>query len=145
MPAWVNQGFDEYGKRFPRELELKLVEVTTPNKLRQQSAGERLKAEAELIRARLPKRSHVVALDERGRPWTSTELAKQLGRWLELGSDVALLVGSADGLHADIKADAQQSWSLSPLTLPHGMVRVVVAEQLYRAWSILHNHPYHRA
>jgi 23S rRNA (pseudouridine1915-N3)-methyltransferase len=145
MPAWVNQGFDEYGKRFPRELELKLVEVTTPNKLRQQSAGERLKAEAALIRARLPKRSHVVALDEHGRSWTSTELAKQLGRWLELGSDVALLVGSADGLHADIKTDAQQSWSLSPLTLPHGMVRVVVAEQLYRAWSILHNHPYHRA
>ena len=86
-----------------------------------------------------------MALDERGRAWKSTALAQQLGRWLELGSDIALLVGSADGLDDQLKDEAQQLWSLSPLTLPHGMVRVLVAEQLYRAWSILNNHPYHRA
>ena len=145
MHKWVEQGFDDYAKRLPRECKLQLVEVHTPNQLRQKSATERLRAEADLIRARLPKRAHIVALDERGRAWKSTELAQQLGRWLELGSDIAMLVGSADGLDDQLKDEAQQLWSLSPLTLPHGMARVLVAEQLYRAWSILNNHPYHRA
>ena len=145
MPAWVDSGYQEYAKRMPRECTLELVELQTGSKQRNLPVAQRMTVEGGLLRAKIPARATIIALDERGKSWSSVALSVQLKAWMRSGGDVALLVGGADGLAPECKAAASQLWSLSPLTLPHGLVRVVVAEQLYRAWSILHNHPYHRA
>ena len=141
MPAWVESGFAEYSKRLSRELPLQLVEVTA------KSRGDpaRIKSdEGAAMLAAIPKGAHVVALDGRGKPWSSEELSTQLERWRMLGKDLAFLIGGADGLDAPVLERAGQRWSLGPLTLPHPIVRIVLAEQLYRAASLLGNHPYHR-
>jgi 23S rRNA (pseudouridine1915-N3)-methyltransferase len=153
MPAWVDAGFAEYAKRLPAECALELIEVPAglAGRGRRRTGavadGElpRLKRdEGERLLAAVPPRSRIVALDLRGRPWSSEQLAGQLADWLADGRDPALLVGGPNGLSDDCLARADQRWSLSPLTLPHPLVRVVVAEQLYRAWSQLRGHPYHR-
>lgn len=141
MPAWVESGYAEYAKRLSRELPMQLVEVTA------KSRGDqaRIKSdEGAAMIAAIPKGAHVVALDGRGKPWSSEELSVQLGRWRMLGKDLAFLIGGADGLDDTVLARTDQRWSLGPLTLPHPIVRVVLAEQLYRAASLLANHPYHR-
>ena len=144
QPAWVNQGFAEYGKRLPRECQLDLLEVA-PERRGKNSPAEQVKtAEAKRIRETLTGKEWLVALDERGKEWSSRELASKLEDWMGGGSDVALVIGGADGLAPQLLDEAAQRWSLSRLTLPHGLVRVMVAEQLYRAWSILRGHPYHR-
>lgn len=106
--------------------------------------GRLIQQEGERMLGALPKGARVVALDVRGRPWSTQQLAGQLEAWMAGGRDVALLVGGPDGLAPECLERAEQTWSLSPLTLPHPLVRVVVAEQLYRAWSITQGHPYHR-
>lgn len=145
MPAWVSAGFDEYAKRMPREMPLQLKELKpAPRSNAVGDVARWLQTEAERIRAALPPGALRVVLDEHGRSFPTRTLADHLRRWRDDGRDAAFVIGGADGLAAEVKADADLLWSLSPLTLPHGMVRVVVAEQLYRAVSILANHPYHR-
>ncbi|MDE1885673.1 MAG: 23S rRNA (pseudouridine(1915)-N(3))-methyltransferase RlmH [Xanthomonadaceae bacterium] len=141
MPAWVQQGWAEYAKRLSRELPLQLVEISTKSR----DPARTITEEGAALLAAIPKGAHTVALDGRGKPWSSEELAQQLARWRMQGKDLAFLVGGADGLAPDVFARADQRWSLGPLTLPHPLVRIVVAEQLYRAASLLANHPYHRA
>jgi 23S rRNA (pseudouridine1915-N3)-methyltransferase len=144
MPGWVEAGFGEYAKRLPPECALRLVEIP-PGKRTRNSDIPRLRAqEGERILAAIPKGALVVALEVKGRPWTTEDLAARLGEWLQGGRDVALLVGGPDGLDEACRARADLQWSLSPLTLPHPLVRVVLAEQVYRAWTLLKGHPYHR-
>ncbi|MEP6483798.1 MAG: 23S rRNA (pseudouridine(1915)-N(3))-methyltransferase RlmH [Rudaea sp.] len=141
MPTWVTEGYAEYAKRLSRELPLQLVEIAV------KSRGDPARAtieEGQAMLSALPKSAHVVALDGRGKAWSSEELAQQLGHWRMLGKDLAFLIGGADGLASAALERADQRWSLGPLTLPHPVVRIVLAEQLYRAASLLANHPYHR-
>ena len=143
MPDWVQQGYNEYAKRLPRECELVLKEIN-PDKRRSGDIARITKEEGERMIAALSPRSHIVTLDIPGKPWSTEDLAQRLRRWQENAQPVALMVGGPEGLSPQVKALAQESWSLSPLTFPHPLVRVVVAEQIYRAWSLLNNHPYHR-
>lgn len=144
MPAWVDEAFAEYQKRLPRETRLTLVEVKPEKREGGKTAMQAMAAEAQRIEAALPNRCMKVVLDEHGKQVTSPQLAQKMQDWLGGGRDVALIIGGADGLVPEIKSNADWTWALSPLTLPHGLVRVLVAEQLYRAWSILQGHPYHR-
>jgi len=144
MPAWVQQGYDEYAKRLPRECALALKEIAPGKRGKNSDIARIVKEEGERMIAAIPAGAHVVTLDIPGKPWTTPELAQAMQVWQSQGQAVALLVGGPEGLSEVARQLAQQSWSLSPLTFPHPLVRVVVAEQLYRAWSILNNHPYHR-
>jgi len=144
MPVWVDQAYKEYAKRLSRECTLQLAEVT-PSKHRKSGDINRAVAdEGKRIMTALPKHCFTIAMDERGALWNTQQLASQLREWLQSGSDVAFMIGGADGLSDECKSRAQCLWSLSPLTLPHALVRVVLAEQLYRAWTVVAGHPYHR-
>lgn len=145
MPPWVNAGFEDYARRLPRECRLQLTEIAPGQRGRQRDPARAIATEGRHMRALIPAGARVIALDERGESWSSVALAGRLRDWLAQSPDVCLLIGGPDGLAAECRALAHATWSLSPLTLPHALVRVVVAEQLYRAWSILGNHPYHRA
>jgi 23S rRNA (pseudouridine1915-N3)-methyltransferase len=143
MPDWVITGCAEYLKRMPREAVVELVELK-PDKRAAGKGGEQVR-EAEGARIlEVVGRDLLIALDEHGQQVTTLKLAEKFKHWLGGGRDVALVIGGADGLHENVKQRADWLWSLSPLTLPHGMVRVLLAEQLYRAWSVISNHPYHR-
>ena len=145
MPAWVQQGWDEYAERFPRGLALELREVPMARRTRNAEV-ERLKlAEGESLLGAVPSGHRIVALDERGKPWSTVELAGRLEDWMREEHGVSFLVGGPDGLSEACRERAQDCWSLSRLTLPHPLVRVLLAEQLYRAWTVTTNHPYHRA
>ncbi|CAJ4272101.1 rRNA large subunit methyltransferase [Burkholderia pseudomallei] len=145
MPGWIASGFDEYAKRMPPELRIELREVKPELRSGSRTADSVMAAEQQRIEAALPKNARVVALDERGRDWTTMQLAQALPAWQQGGRDVAFVIGGADGLAPALKSRAELLLRVSSLTLPHGMVRVLLAEQLYRAWSITQNHPYHRA
>ncbi|AGK47834.1 MULTISPECIES: 23S rRNA (pseudouridine(1915)-N(3))-methyltransferase RlmH [Burkholderia] len=145
MPGWIATGFDEYAKRMPPELRIELREVKPELRSGSRTADSVMAAEKQRIEAALPKNARVVALDERGRDWTTMQLAQALPAWQQDGRDVAFVIGGADGLDPELKSRAELLLRVSSLTLPHGMVRVLLAEQLYRAWSITQNHPYHRA
>jgi 23S rRNA (pseudouridine1915-N3)-methyltransferase len=138
MPTWVEQACAEYIKRMPREATVDIIEIKPDKRAAGKNANVVQEAEAKRILEACGK-DFVVALDERGAEVTTLQLAERMS-----SRDVCLLVGGADGLHPDIKKNADWLWSLSKLTLPHGMVRVVLAEQLYRAWSVINHHPYHR-
>ena len=142
MPAWVDAGFAEYAGRMPREARVELAALKPA--LRGGPVRRVIDSEGERIEAALPTGCVRVVLDEHGTLIRTTELARRIARWQETGRNVAFIVGGADGLSDAVKKSADFTWALSPLTLPHGMARVVLAEQLYRAVSILHNHPYHR-
>lgn len=144
MPPWVIQGYQEYAKRLPPECALHLVEVGLGNRGKNANVERAMREEGEQMLAAIPKGCQVIALDVQGRQWNTVEVARQMENWMRGGSDVALLVGGPDGLAPACLAHAQAMWSLSSLTLPHPLVRIVLAEQLYRAWSILKGHPYHR-
>ena len=144
MPAWVDAGFGEYARRMPHDAQLALSAIK-PEARGAGIAGARLlAAEGKRILASVPCGSLKVVLDERGTLLATRELAHRLELWRATGRDLAFIVGGADGLAEELKRNADFKWSLTPLTLPHGLARVVLAEQLYRAVSILHNHPYHR-
>jgi len=145
MPAWVADGFAEYRKRLSRDLPLDLVEIELGNRGKGRDDARAIQDEGAAILAALPHDSHVIALDGRGRTWSSEELAEQLGKWRMAGRDLAFLIGGPDGHAPEVLARADQCWSLGPLTLPHMLVRLVLAEQLYRAATIVAGHPYHRA
>jgi 23S rRNA (pseudouridine1915-N3)-methyltransferase len=144
MPAWISAGFEDYARRMPRESRLFLMEVKPQPRSTAGAAQAVLEAEHKRIRAALPAGCYTVVLDERGKLLGTRDLAVRLAKWRDGGRDVAFVIGGADGTAAGLQRDADLLWSLSPLTLPHGLVRVVLAEQLYRAASILANHPYHR-
>ncbi len=144
MPSWVKQGYEEYAKRLPRECELVLKEIPAGKRGKNSDLKRITRDEGERMLAALPKNCHVVTLDIPGKNWTTPDLAVAMTGWLENGQDVALLIGGPEGLADSVKQLARQSWSLSKLTFPHPLVRIVVAEQIYRAWSIINNHPYHR-
>lgn len=141
MPAWVQQGFAEYAKRLSRELPLERVEVLAKSR----DPSRAMTDEGAALLAAIPKGAHAIVLDSRGNSWSSEDLARQLARWRMLGKDLAFLIGGADGLAPPVLERADQCWSLGPATLPHPLVRIIVAEQLYRAASVLAKHPYHRA
>ncbi|MEH6358545.1 MAG: 23S rRNA (pseudouridine(1915)-N(3))-methyltransferase RlmH [Pseudomonadales bacterium] len=145
MPAWVTTGFQEYAKRLPADCRLELVEIPPGHRGKGADVQRAIEKESRLILAALGKDERVVALDVEGRQWSTEQLAKTVGDWQMGGQNVALLIGGPDGLSAECLALAQQRWSLSNLTYPHPLVRVILAEQIYRAWSLLNNHPYHRA
>jgi 23S rRNA (pseudouridine1915-N3)-methyltransferase len=143
MPAWIAAGWNEYARRMPREFALQLVELKPEPRNGNKPVPQLLAAEATRIAAACTG-ALTVALDERGQPWTTRMLADHLARWRGDAHDVAFVIGSADGLAARIKRDAAAVVTLSALTLPHGLVRVLLAEQLYRAAGMLAGHPYHR-
>jgi len=145
MPAWVVAGYQEYSKRLPRECSLQLTEIPPAKRNKSLTPDQARQQEGKAMLAALPKDCLVVALDVPGRSWGTEELSKRLQGWLAGGRDVALLVGGPDGLSKDCLARADLRWSLSALTYPHALVRVVVAEQLYRAWTLGTGHPYHRS
>jgi 23S rRNA (pseudouridine1915-N3)-methyltransferase len=143
MPAWVTAGWDDYARRLPREFALELVALKPEPRERGKTIPQLLAAEAARIAA-AGKGALIVALDERGRPWTTRALADHVARWRDEALDVAFVIGSADGLADAVTRGASATVALSALTLPHGLVRVLLAEQLYRAASLLTGHPYHR-
>jgi 23S rRNA (pseudouridine1915-N3)-methyltransferase len=144
MPNWVQVGYDDYAKRLPRECELVLKEIAPGKRGKNSDIARIVRDEGERMLAAIPPGAYRVTLDIPGKPWTTPELAAAMQRWRENGQAVALLVGGPEGLADAVRDGAQESWSLSRLTFPHPLVRIIVAEQLYRAWSILNNHPYHR-
>lgn len=144
MPAWVESGYGEYAKRLPAECSLKLVEIPLAKRGKNADIARLQQQEAERILNAIPKGAKVVALEVTGKSWSTQKLSDHMQDWLQGGQDIALLVGGPDGLSAECRQRADLLWSLSPLTLPHPLVRIVLAEQLYRAWSIIQGHPYHR-
>jgi len=149
MPAWVSMGFEDYARRMPRDTALQLVEIRPqPRGAGANTSAQvdrMLKLEAQRLRSAIPAGATRVALDEHGRSATTQDLARFLEGWRREGSDVAFLIGGADGLEVELKRSAHLMLSLSSMTLPHQLVRVLLAEQLYRAASLLQGHPYHRA
>jgi len=144
MPAWIEAGFQEYAKRMPPECRLVLKEIKPIERSSGKNAETVMAQERIRIEAALPKGGRVIALDEHGAHMTTVQLSQQLSIWQQKGGDVSFVIGGADGLDAEFKKNADMLLRLSNMTLPHGLVRVILAEQLYRAWSILRNHPYHR-
>ena len=144
MPVWITAGFNEYAKRMPREAKIELVEIKPEPRTTGRTTAQIMEAEAQRILAALPQTCLRIALDEHGAQITTKQLAIQMQGWMREGRDVAFIVGGADGMHDSVKQAAQQLLALSAFTLPHAFVRVLLAEQLYRAHSLMHNHPYHR-
>lgn len=144
MPSWVEDGYREYCKRLPKDFSLQLVEIPMSKRGKNVDLERAIRKEGELMLSAIPDGDHVVSLEVEGKAWSTEQLVKQSDQWRMEGNNVSLLIGGPDGLAPSCQQRAKQRWSLSPLTLPHPLVRVLLAEQLYRAWSILHNHPYHR-
>lgn len=144
-PAWVAEGFAEYRKRLSHWLPLELVEITPGLRGKGRDAARAMAEEGERVLAAIPKGALVIALDGRGSAWSSEQLATRLENWRGQGRDLALLIGGPEGHSPEVLAAAELRWSLGPLTLPHMLVRLLLAEQLYRAAAMLANHPYHRA
>jgi 23S rRNA (pseudouridine1915-N3)-methyltransferase len=145
MPDWVRTGYQQYASRMPADHAVQLKELKAVVRGKNPSISAIIAEEHKRIISALPARAHVVALDVCGKQWTTVQLAEQMQSWREMAKPVALVIGGADGLSPEMSGLAGQSWSLSKLTMPHYLVRVLLAEQLYRAWSILAGHPYHRA
>ena len=143
-PAWVVEGWNYYAKRMPRESALELIEVKPESRSTGKTVAVMMASEAQRINAALPNQCLRVVLDEHGDATTTRQLADRLKKWMSGGQDVALIIGGPDGLDASIKQSANETLRLSSLTLPHALVRVILAEALYRAASLLKGHPYHR-
>ncbi|MFO7994556.1 MAG: 23S rRNA (pseudouridine(1915)-N(3))-methyltransferase RlmH [Marinobacter sp.] len=145
MPEWVSQGFNEYARRMPPELPIELVEIPMAHRGKNPDIPRLMQKEADSILSAVGPRDLVIALEVGGRNWSTEKLSNQLEGWQQDGRDVSFLVGGPDGLADACRARADRMWSLSSLTLPHPLVRILLAEQLYRAWTVTRNHPYHRA
>jgi len=144
MPEWINAGYAEFSKRMPPELQINLIEITPSTRNKSTPIEKNIKEEGERIQSAIPANSKLIVLDEKGKNFSSIDLSRKIEGWLPMGQDISLVIGGADGIDPEIKQQADEKWSLSSFTLPHALVRVVVVEQLYRAWSILKGHPYHR-
>jgi 23S rRNA (pseudouridine1915-N3)-methyltransferase len=144
QPAWARDAYDEFARRFPPDCRLELIEVKAEPRTGGKTTAQMMAAEAARLAAAAPQRAHRVALDERGTRLTTAQLADRLRAWRDNGRDVVLWIGGPDGLDAALRSGADESLRLSDLTLPHALARVLLAEALYRAWSVLAGHPYHR-
>ena len=144
MPGWVKESFADYNKRLPDDLHLNLIEITPATRGKNNPVSKNIAEEDKKIRAAIQKGSLVIALDEKGKQFNSADLSKKMASWFQQGHDVTFVIGGADGLAGDFKKSADMMWSLSSLTLPHALVRVILVEQIYRALTIMNNHPYHR-
>jgi 23S rRNA (pseudouridine1915-N3)-methyltransferase len=144
MPGWIKEGFADYAERMPRECGLELVEIPVAERGKNADIARLKRSEAERILKAIPRDAQIVAFDERGETLSTEQWAQALRGWLQHGRDVALLIGGPDGFAPEVIEKAGRKWALSRLTLPHGLARVLVAEQLYRAWTRVTNHPYHR-
>ena len=144
MPSWVTAAYTEYSKRLPSEFILRLLEIPAAKRTAKADIQRLTLQEGERICAAIPQGDYVVALTERGKLWNTQELAGQIKIWQQMGRNVTLLVGGPEGLAQQCLDRAHLQWSLSPLTWPHPLVRVMIAEQLYRAWTVVTGHPYHR-
>ena len=144
MPDWVAHGWAEYAKRFPRGFELELKELPLTRRTRSSQTELLRQQETAALLGVVPESNRVIAMDGKGKQWSTAELAQNMSQWMQQGRDVSFLIGGPDGLDETCFKRADARWSLGQLTLPHMMVRVILAEQLYRAWSITQNHPYHR-
>ena len=145
MPAWVQTAWKEYSRRFPRGISLELKEIPLAKRTRNADLGSLRNSECAALLSAVPAGHRVVALDEKGKQWSTMELAQQLENWMQDEHGVCFLVGGPDGLSDECRSRARDVWALGRLTLPHPLVRAVLAEQLYRAWTITQNHPYHRS
>ena len=145
MPAWVQEAWQEYARRFPRGMSLQLKEIPLARRARNADIAALRQAEGDALLAAVPQGYRVIALDERGKQWSTLELAGQMENWMREEKGVCFLVGGPDGLPQQCRDQAQNTWSLGRLTLPHPMIRALLAEQLYRAWTVTQNHPYHRS
>ena len=145
MPSWVSQGYQEYARRMPPDMALELCEIAPGQRGKGRDIARAMQKEGDAMLAAIAPSDYVVALEVLGKSWSTEQLSEQMEGWRMNGRDVALLVGGPEGLDARCVARADVKWSLSSLTLPHPMVRLLVSEQIYRAWSIICNHPYHRA
>jgi 23S rRNA (pseudouridine1915-N3)-methyltransferase len=144
LPNWINQGVAEYSKRFPPEVKVEINEIQADKRSKSSTPEKTLKAEAGRISAAITKGSHLIVLDERGKKQGTTALAKNMESWMLEGKNIVFVIGGADGIYEDIKDTAQELWALSDFTLPHGLARVLLIEQLYRVWTVIRKHPYHR-
>ena len=144
MPDWIATGFNEYVKRMPREARIELIEIKPEPRTTGKNVTQIMAAEAQRILGAAPHDALRVVLDERGKQFATKQMAQQMQDWMGGGRDIAFIIGGADGLHETVKGSAQLMLALSAMTLPHGLARVLLVEQLYRAYSLLHNHPYHR-
>lgn len=144
MPAWVTLAFQDYAGRFPKEMPMELIEVPAGKRGKNADIDRIMNKEGEIMLAQCGRNDHIVILDIPGKPWNTSDLAYQLEQWKQMGQNITLLIGGPEGLATCCKNAAHQRWSLSPLTLPHPLVRVIVAESLYRAYTLTCNHPYHR-
>ncbi len=144
MPAWVEEGVQEYAKRLPRDFSVEFVELPLGPRGKNAPVDKAIAKEGQQMLAAIPKGDKVIALDVLGKPWSTQKLADNLASWSMECSNYSLLIGGPDGLDPQCLARADAKWSLSALTLPHPLVRIVLIEQLYRAWSILNHHPYHK-
>ena len=144
MPAWVEQGYQEYARRFSADMPLQLTEIPAQKRGKNADIKRILQKEGEQTLSAIPKGNRIVTLEVTGRPWDTPQLAGKMQQWQMDGRDVSLLIGGPEGLAPECIAASEQKWSLSALTLPHPLVRIIVAESLYRAWSLNNNHPYHR-
>jgi 23S rRNA (pseudouridine1915-N3)-methyltransferase len=144
MPEWVKSGFNEYQRRLTQDCKLNIHEISAIKRAKQTDLNKVREIEGQKILTTIPDGNRVIALEVKGKNWSTEELSQQMSQWMLSGQDISLLIGGPEGLSQSCRDKANQLWSLSPLTLPHPLVRIIVAEQLYRAWSILKNHPYHR-
>lgn len=144
MPDWVEQGYAEYAKRMPRECVVEMLELPLAQRGKNTDIAKAMEKEGEAMLAAIGKGEQVIALDVKGKSWSTEQLAENMASWKMSGTNYCLLIGGPDGLAPACLAMASAKWSLSPLTLPHPLVRIVVIEQLYRACTILQNHPYHK-
>jgi 23S rRNA (pseudouridine1915-N3)-methyltransferase len=142
--AWAETAFQDYQKRLPTEYKLNLITIPLSKRNKNSQISKHIAEEEKKILAAIPKRSRVIALDVKGQMWSTQQLAQSLQQWQLERQDISLLIGGPDGLGDMCINNAERIWSLSPLTLPHALVRIIVVEQLYRAWSLLSGHPYHR-
>lgn len=145
MPAWVEEGAGEYRKRLPAELQLEIREIALAKRGKNADIARAMQQEGAAMLAAIAPRDLVIALDVQGKAISTEQLAMRIAQWQLSGDNISLLVGGPDGLARECLERAGERWSLSALTLPHPLVRVLIAEQVYRAWSINNNHPYHRA
>ena len=145
MPGWVNEAWTEYARRMPPGMAMSLREITLAKRGKNPDTKRLTAVESKALYDAMPARARVIALDVKGQSWSTEKLAAKLQDWMGEGRDVGFMIGGPDGIAPDILQKADTRWSLGPLTLPHPLVRVVLAEQLYRAWTITQNHPYHRA
>lgn len=144
MPEWINIGFDDYAKRLTDDVRLEVVEIPAGKRGKNADIARLTEKEGEAQLAAIGSNDRVIALEVGGQALSTEELSKMLGHWLQEGRNISLLIGGPEGLSPAASARADQQWSLSRLTLPHPLVRVLLAEQLYRAWTLLKGHPYHR-